>query len=55
MPLPPVPDSVKPDVLFRETMVMSEKVYAVPFWNSSNLIILLSQRRYMGKKNDGLC
>ncbi|KAL0833222.1 hypothetical protein Bca101_085111 [Brassica carinata] len=37
-PLPPVPDSVKADMPIRKTMVMGEKVYAVPFWNSPNLL-----------------
>ena len=38
MPLPPVPDSVRADMPIRKTMVMGEKVYAVPFWNSPNLL-----------------
>ncbi|WZZ23512.1 hypothetical protein YC2023_006913 [Brassica napus] len=37
-PLPPVPDSVRADMPIRKTMVMGEKVYAVPFWNSPNLL-----------------
>ncbi|KAL0726352.1 hypothetical protein Bca4012_022445 [Brassica carinata] len=34
--LPPVPVSVRPDVSFRESMVMGDTVYAVPFQNSSS-------------------
>ncbi|CAH8345041.1 unnamed protein product [Eruca vesicaria subsp. sativa] len=48
-PLPPVRDSLKPDLLFRNSMVVGEKIYAVPFSNPPNLLYYSPNKGIWGR------
>ncbi|KAG5412524.1 hypothetical protein IGI04_000091 [Brassica rapa subsp. trilocularis] len=48
--LPSVPDSVKEYVPFKKTMVMGEKIYPVPFWNSPNLLYYSPNEGIWGRR-----